>query len=166
MPKEKTQEPDQKELEALAKALVDEQSTVTLATCKENVAWAAPVYYVFLKSAFYFFSDPSARHIVEALEAGQASGAIHGFASDWKEIRGIQMSGCMESLSMGLESAEVIRVYLKKYQFTKEFFSSGGVLNLDAFTSRFRVKLYKFKPTFIYYLDNRFRFGFRERVRL
>lgn len=76
------------------------------------------------------------------------------------------MSGCIETLKMGLESAEVIRVYLKKYQFTKEFFLSGGAVNLDAFTARFRVKLYKFKPTLMYYLDNRFRFGFRERVML
>lgn len=166
MTKGKSEEPDQKELETLAKALIDEQSTVTLATCKGNVSWAAPVYYVFHKSAFYFFSDPSARHVVEALENGQASGAIHGFALGWQEIRGIQMSGCIETLKMGLESAEVIRVYLKKYQFTKEFFSSGGAVNLDAFTARFRVKLYKFKPTLMYYLDNRFRFGFRERVML
>ena len=159
-------EPDQKQLKTLAKGLIDEQSTMTLATCRESVAWAAPVYYVFLKSAFYFFSDPESRHIVEALESGQASGAIHGFASGWQEIRGIQMTGRIETLSMGLESAEVIRVYLKKFQFTKNLFSSGVALNLDSFTSRFRVKLYRFKPTLIYYLDNSFRFGFRERVML
>jgi len=159
-------EPDQKQLKTLAKGLIDEQSTMTLATCRESVAWAAPVYYVFLKSAFYFFSDPESRHIVEALESGQASGAIHGFASGWQEIRGIQMTGRIETLSMGLESAEVIRVYLKKFQFTKNLFSSGVALNLDAFTSRFRVKLYRFKPTLIYYLDNSLRFGFRERVML
>ena len=55
MPEGERGEPDQKELKALAMGLIDEQSTVTLATCRENVAWAAPVYYVFLKSAFYFF---------------------------------------------------------------------------------------------------------------
>ncbi len=166
MPQEKRGEPNQKQLETLAIGLIGEQSTMTLATCSENVAWAAPVYYVFLKSAFYFFSDPASRHILEASESGQASGAIHGFASGWQEIRGIQMTGCIETLSMGFESAEVIRIYLKKFQFTKELFSSGVALNLDAFTSRFRVKLYKLKPTLIYYLDNSFRFGFRERVML
>ncbi|MCP4579947.1 MAG: hypothetical protein GY846_27075 [Deltaproteobacteria bacterium] len=76
------------------------------------------------------------------------------------------MTGRIEALSMGVESAEVIMVYLKKFQFTKELFSSGIPLNLDAFTSRFRVKLYKFNPTLIYYLDNSVRFGFRERVKL
>ena len=166
MPEGERGEPDRKQLKALAIGLIDEQSTVTLATCREDVAWAAPVYYVFHKSAFYFFSDPASRHVVEALESGQASGAIHGFASGWQEIRGIQMTGCIETLSMGLESAEVIRVYLKKFQFTKELFTSGAALNLDAFTSRFRVKLYKFKSALVYYLDNSIRFGFRERVML
>ena len=166
MPEGKRGEPDQKQLKALAKGLINDQSTMTLATCKENVAWAAPVYYVFLKSAFYFFSDPASRHILESLESGQASGAVHGFAAGWQEIRGIQMTGRIEALSMGVESAEVIMVYLKKFQFTKELFSSGIPLNPDAFTSRFKVKLYKFNPTLIYYLDNSFRFGFRERVML
>ena len=164
MPEGNRGEPDQKQLKALATGLINEQSTMTLATCKENVAWAAPVYYVFSKSAFYFFSDPESRHILEASESGQASCAIHGFASGWQEIRGIQMTGGIETLSMGFESAEAIRIYLKKFQFTKELFSSGVALNLDAFTSRFRVKLYKFNPTLVYYLDNSLRFGFRERV--
>ena len=166
MPDGKHGEPDQNQLKALAKGLINDQSTMTMATCKENVAWAAPVYYVFLKSAFYFFSDPASRHVLESLESGQASGAVHGFAAGWQEIRGIQMTGRIEALSMGVESAEVIMVYLRKFQFTKELFSSGIPLNLDAFTSRFRVKLYKFNPTLIYYLDNSFRFGFREQVLL
>ena len=58
MPEGKAGEPDSKQLRSLAKGLIDEQSTVTLATCGKDGAWAAPVYYVFLKSAFYFFSGP------------------------------------------------------------------------------------------------------------
>ena len=166
MSEEKVGDPDPKKIEKLAKGLIDEQNTLTLATCSEKKAWAAPVYYVFMKSAFYFFSDPVSRHIKEAFESGQASGAIHGYAAGWQEIRGIQMTGSIKTLSMGLESAGAIRGYLRKFQFTKEFFSSGMALNLDAFTSRFRVKLYKFEPTLIYYLDNSIRFGFREQVRL
>jgi len=166
VPEGKEGDPDPKKLKKLAEGLIDEQNTVTLATCSEKEAWAAPVYYVFMKSAFYFFSDPASRHINEALESGQASGAIHGYAAGWQEIRGIQMTGCIEMLSMGLESAAAIRSYLRKFQFTREFFSSGIAPNLDDFISRFRVKLYKFKPTLVYYLDNSIRFGFREQVKL
>ncbi len=160
----KPEEPSPQHLLKMAKDLIRQQSTMTLATCRENVAWAAPVYYVFIRSGFYFFSDPASRHIIEALESGQASGAIHGNAVGWREIRGIQMTGSIATISMGLESAEAIGVYLKKFQFTKEFFSSGGALNLEAFTARFRVRLYKFNPALVYYLDNSLRFGFRERV--
>ncbi|EFK12304.1 pyridoxamine 5'-phosphate oxidase family protein [delta proteobacterium NaphS2] len=166
MPEEKVGDPDPNKVRKLAEELINEQNTLTLATCSEKKAWAAPVYYVFMKSAFYFFSDPASRHITEALESGQASGAIHGYAAGWQEIRGIQMTGCIKTLSMGLESGGAIRGYLRKFQFTKEFFSSGMALNLDAFTSRFRVKLYKFEPTLIYYLDNSIRFGFKEQVAL
>ncbi len=164
MTDEKGKEADPGELKALAEALIRNEHTLTLATCGEKGAWAAPVYYVFLKSVFYFFSDPLSRHITEALQSGQASGAIHGHVAGWREIRGIQMTGRIEALSVGLEAADVIKRYLERFQFTKEFFSSGIPLNLDAFTQRFRVKLYAFRPTLTYYLDNSIRFGFRERV--
>jgi hypothetical protein len=55
MPDGETGEPDANQLKILARGLIGEQSTVTLATCGQNGPWAAPVYYVFLKSAFYFF---------------------------------------------------------------------------------------------------------------
>lgn len=164
MTAEKKKEPNQRELKASAEALIQEQNTLTLATCGENGPWAAPVYYVFLKSAFYFFSDPASRHVTDALESGQASGAIHGQVAGWQEIRGIQMTGPIKTLSVGLEAAEAIKTYLHKFRFTKEFFSSGTRLDLNAFTQRFRVKLYRFRPTLIYYLDNSIRFGFRKQV--
>ena len=74
------------------------------------------------------------------------------------------MSGCIESISPGLEAIEVIGAYLKRYTFTKEFFKPNESLDLGAFTKRFRVKLYTFRPSVAYYLDNQIRFGFKEKV--
>jgi uncharacterized protein YhbP (UPF0306 family) len=164
MPTETIVTPAGPELRRLAEELIDEQSTMTLATAKEDIAWAAPVYYVFFKSCFYFFSDPDSRHIREALRSGQASSAIHAPASTWQEIRGIQMSGVVEDVSTHVESWGAVRAYLKKFPFTKNFFASDAPLDLAAFARRFRVRLYRLKPTFIYYLDNGIRFGFRERL--
>jgi len=152
------------QLRTLAGNLVEEQSTMTLATAQEDVAWAAPVYYVFFRSAFYFFSDPGSRHIQESLVSCQASAAIHAGASSWEEIRGVQMSGNLNMVSGKLEAIETIGKYLKKFGFAQEFFSKDQALDLDAFAKRFHVRLYKFKPTLIYYLDNSIRFGFREAV--
>ncbi len=158
--------PGDQALRRLALNLVEEQSTMTLATAKGDVAWSAPVYYVFYKSCFYFFSDPTSRHIQESLASGQASCSIYANASTWQEIRGIQMSGHMESVAPRLGAIEVIRAYLKKFPFTKDLFKPGQAMDLDAFVKRFKVKLYRFKPTLVYYLDNSIRFGFREEVLL
>lgn len=152
------------DLGVLAEGLIGEQNTMTLATAKGDVAWAAAVYYVYLRPCFYFFSDPESRHIKESLASGQASAAIHAAASTWQEIRGVQVLGSIKTVSAGLEAVEVIRAYLKKFTFTKEFFDPGQPLDLGAFAKRFRVRLYKFQPTLIYYLDNRIRFGFREEI--
>ncbi len=156
--------PDGQALKRLAVDLIEEQSTMTMATAKGEVAWSAPVYYVFFKSCFYFFSDPTSRHIQESLAGGQASCSIYANASTWQEIRGIQMSGHVETVAPRLGAIEVIRAYLKKFPFTKDFFKPDQAMDLEAFVKRFKVKLYRFKPTLVYYLDNSIRFGFREEV--
>jgi uncharacterized protein YhbP (UPF0306 family) len=150
----------------MARRLVDEQNTLTLATANGETAWAAPVYYVFVKSTFYFLSTPNSRHITEALRNNQASAAVHAEASTWQEIRGLQMSGRIRPVKPGLEAVQVLKAYLKKYPFTTEFFKENGPLDLDTFAERFGVKLYGFIPSLVYYLDNQVRFAFREEVTL
>lgn len=164
--KSKGPSPSESELKRLAEDLILGQTTMTLASARDNTAWAAPVYYANLAFRFYFFSDPDSRHIQESMESKQASAAIFYPASTWQEIRGVQMSGDIQPLSVGLESLKALRAYLKKYPFTKEFFDSGQGMDLDDFAKRFRVKLYRFEPTLLYYLDNKIRFSFRERVPL
>ena len=166
MGKNEDARPSDQELRKLALELIEEQSTMTLATAKGDAAWSAPVYYVFFKSCFYFFSDPTSRHVQESLESGQASSSIYANASTWQEIRGIQMSGQVETVSARLGTIEVIRAYLKRFPFTKDFFKPGQALDLEAFAKRFKVKLYRFKPSLVYYMDNSIRFGFREEVLL
>lgn len=149
----------------MAVALAEEQSTMTLATACKDVAWAAPVYYLFFGSDFFFFSDPSSRHIREAADSGHASCAVHAPAARWKEIRGLQMSGRIRREDSAIEAAPAVRAYLRKFAFTREFFSPGEAPNLEAFLNRFRVRLYRFQPSLVYYLDNQVRFGFRMEVR-
>ena len=139
---------------------------MTLATTAEDEAWAAPVYYVFFRSAFYFLSSPESRHIREALEKGRASSAIYASGSTWQEIRGLQMTGSVHPVSGGIEAFQGLREYLKKFPFTKDFFKNDTPLDPKRFWERFGVKLYRFRPSLVYYLDNRIRFAFREEVTL
>jgi uncharacterized protein YhbP (UPF0306 family) len=158
--------PTGREIKNLAVGLLTGQTTMTLATADMNRAWAAPVYYVFLKSAFYFLSDPKSRHIQESLQSGQASASVHAAASTWREIRGLQMTGRVVAVEAGREAIQALSAYLKKYPFTKEFFDKNTGLDLASFRKRFGVRLYKFIPALVYYLDNQIRFAFREEVRL
>ena len=157
--------PTGEELNDLAGRLASGQTTMTLATAGDDAAWAAPVYYVFFKSAFYFLSSPESRHIKEALENDSASSAIYASGSTWLEIRGLQMSGRIHPVSEGLEALQVLRQYLKKFPFTKDFFKSNMPMDPKSFWDRFGVKLYRFSPSLVYYLDNRIRFAFREEVK-
>jgi hypothetical protein len=164
--KTETPIPTQEEIRKLAEELVKGQSTMTLSTAVKDVAWAAPVYYADLAFKFYFFSDPGSRHIQEALASSQVAAAIFHQSSTWKEIRGIQMSGALHPVSLGLESVRALRAYLKKFPFAQEFFSSGQKMDLEGFAKRFRVRLFRFQPELLYYMDNRIRFSFRERLEL
>jgi uncharacterized protein YhbP (UPF0306 family) len=146
--------------------LINGQNTMTLATTDGESAWAAPVYYVYGRRAFYFFSDPGSRHIQEGLTAGESSAAIHAPSSEWRDICGVQMSGKIDRISLGREAASAFGAYLKKYPFCKEFFSPGSVLSLETFIGQFKAKLYKFLPARVYYQDNRIKFGHRELVDL
>lgn len=157
---------DDRELVRLALALAKEQSTMTLATAHDSAAWAAPVYYAFHKTAFFFFSNPDSRHIQEALAGDQAAAAIYPPADTWQGIRGIQMSGRISAVHPGLVGMQAVGAYIGKFPFTKEFFEPGQALDLASFTKRFRVKFYRFDPHLVFYLDNQIRFGFRTEIKL
>ena len=119
--------------ESLALGLIEEQHIMTLATAGEGGPWAAPVYYAFLESAFYFFSDPSSRHIEESLLVRRASAAIFSQVFGWRDIRGIQMSGAVEPVAPGPVALRAIGSYLKKFPFTMDFFNPSGPIDLEAF---------------------------------
>jgi len=156
----------EEEIRALAHEIIHHESTMALATARDNTAWAAPVYYVLYHSAFFFFSSPNSRHILETLRSKQAAATIYPSASTWRGIRGIQMSGTILPVSPGLEAIRSIKAYLDKFPFTKDFFKPGQSMDLDSFGRRFRVRLYKFEPDLIYYMDNEIRFGFRAELTL
>lgn len=148
----------------LVLALINTQSTMALATAKDNHAWAAPVYFVYHRAAFYFFSSSDSRHISEALDSGQASATIYPVVDTWQDIKGIQMSGKIRPAGKGLKALQALHAYTVKFPFVKSFFKPGQALNLENFAKQFRVGFYHFAPDLVYYLDNQIEFGFREAV--
>jgi uncharacterized protein len=150
----------------LAKKLIHEKFTLTLATASKDAAWAAPVYFVAWNQHFYFFSNPQSRHIREALSSSKSAAAIYEESSQWRELKGIQMSGKVDIVGSGSESVIALGAYIKKFPLMNSFFPDIAAFNLDGVFSRFQARLYRFSPDLIYYMDNSIDFGFREEIRL
>jgi uncharacterized protein YhbP (UPF0306 family) len=150
--------------EEAALDLIESECTLTLSTAGADGPWSAPVYYVFSNSIFYFFSSPSSRHIQHALNSGHAAASLYHQSDAWQTIRGLQMTGTIEQVRSIGTAAKVIPFYLKRYPFTLNFFPEGSAPDLGAFSKRFKAKLYAFTPSVVYYTDNRFGFGNRQRI--
>ncbi|MEE4113804.1 MAG: pyridoxamine 5'-phosphate oxidase family protein [Desulfobacteraceae bacterium] len=147
-----------------ALALMQEASTLTLATAGESGPWSAPVYFVCVNGSFYFFSSPQSRHIRQAMDSGKAAASLFHSAGSWQAIRGIQMTGTVERVDSMALSIKAIAAYLKRFSFVRDFFPGVPTPDLAAFFSRFKARLYAFTPTGVYYIDNRFGFGTRQRI--
>lgn len=147
-----------------ALALIQTESTLTLATADETGPWSAPVYFVALDGRFYFFSSPQSRHIRQAAASGRAAASLFHQADSWQAIRGIQMTGTLERVGSVAVSLKAIAIYLQRFPFTREFFPDDSDPDLDAFFSRFKARLYAFTPTAVYYIDNRLGFGTRQQM--
>lgn len=144
--------------------LVRRQTVLTLATVGESGPWSAPVYYVWLEGAFYFFSSPRSRHVRQALHSGKAAASIFIPADTWQAIRGVQMSGKVGQVRSPALSLKVIAAYLKQYPFTRSFFPENTAPDLDAFFKTFRAQLFKFTPVQVFYIDNRNGLGARQEI--
>ena len=146
--------------------LLARTKTLTLATASTAGPWAAAIYFVRLADRLYFFSDPTSRHITEALAADQAAGSIHARAEGWRDIRGLQLTGKIRPVAPGTEAIRAVKAYLAKFPFVREFFSPGRLINLAEFEKSFRSKLYCFQVGQALYMDNRIRLGHRAEVDL
>ena len=148
-----------------AKNLIQNNQTMTLATTDKNNAWAAPVFYVNTGARFYFFSNPNARHIEEALASGQAACAIYAQDASWQSLMGLQISGKILIAPGSGESSKALFAYVKKFPTVKTFFSDIKNISLNNFSRKFHAKLYCFIPKFIFFMDNSVSFGFREEIK-
>ncbi|NOY70045.1 MAG: hypothetical protein GXP53_11280 [Deltaproteobacteria bacterium] len=145
-----------------AAALADRGKVMTLSTALDGAAWAAPVYYVFIRPGFYFFSNPSSRHITDALASGRAACAIFEDGKTMDDICGLQMTGEIKPVGSKTRAVSVIGLYIKKFDIFESFLKNNGPVGPDFFESAFNARLYRFMPQQIFYMENRT--GFSTRV--
>lgn len=144
-----------------AKQLIKGQRTMVLATCGSGcAAWAAPVYFVYCDGAFWFFSSPRSRHILQAGSSTVAA-AIYADTGEWEQIVGIQMSGRIKPVAKQVTRIVIMGRYFLKFPFARAFFSRADskAAGNDPPDLAGRVELYKFIPIAMEYTNNRLGFG-------
>lgn len=143
-------------------ALVESTKVMTLATRSDQECWSAPVYYLYKPGGFYFFSSPVSRHIQNAQTMG-GSCAVSLFydSASINELKGLQMQGYLESVSINPQALAAAGEYAGKFNLA---ITSENVL--AAITGRFRANFYRFVPKEAYYMDNQTGFGSRTLITL
>lgn len=99
------------ELVERAVKLVRSNRFLTLATCADGAAWAAPINYVIGPGPFlHFYSVPGARHSLDIAATPRVAGAIFDSRAVGDEVDGMQfVATCSVVEGMGL--AEVSEHY-------------------------------------------------------
>ncbi|MBI2815590.1 MAG: pyridoxamine 5'-phosphate oxidase family protein [Acidobacteria bacterium] len=136
-------------------------NSMTIASCNQNVPWAAAVFYVSDEFDLYFFSNPHSRHGMNIAANSAVGVAIHEDYSDWKAIKGIQLEGRAERVRSPKAMLRFWELYRKKFPFVQAFFKPGPLR--EKLQSRLAgVRVYRVLPNAIWYLDNSQGFGHRE----
>jgi uncharacterized protein YhbP (UPF0306 family) len=151
-------------IDELALKLILARRTLVLSVADPD-PWSAPVYYVYGKGRFYFFSAAESRHAAAAMSSGHAAGSIYRDSDDWREIEGLQMAGRVEQIGLGVEALHAFTSYVMRFPTVKEFFASTSV-DLEQFIQRFRCRLYAFIAEQAFYLNNARGFAKRTEIRL
>jgi uncharacterized protein len=138
--------------------LIDTSKVMSIAVGSATTAWSAPVYYLFDAKAFYFFSNPTARHIQLSKDI-LAAASIFRDDTDIKNLAGIQMSGNIVKSPLNARSVRVAKRYCRHFKI-----SENALDILAFFASKFHASLYCFEPETIFYMDNSMGFGSREKV--
>ncbi|MDM8518176.1 hypothetical protein QUF76_18415 [Desulfobacterales bacterium HSG16] len=154
-----------KQSKASVLSLIQSEKIMNIATCNNTGSWTAPVCFVYYASDFCFFSSTNSRHIIDSFSQKNVAASIHTNTCTWQDIKGVQMTGSIKSVSSFGKSTRTITAYLDKFPFCREFFSTDkNIITPDDFFNIFKAKLYKFIPEDIYYLDNQIGFGKREKI--
>ena len=129
------------------------QSTLTLATLGPDSRPAAADLYFAANDALelFFLSEPAARHAQNIARNPSIAATIHPAVWDWKEICGVQLEGMCRPVTGVAERLTALTLYGKKFSFLPTFAAALS-----------RHTVYCITPTWLRWVDNSQKFGYKE----
>ena len=149
------------------RALLAAHHTLTLATTEGGRPWAAALFYAFDDALdLYFVSDPSTRHGRGLGGGGSVAAAIHPDCRRWADVEGLQIEGRASVLEGG-ERARALERYLDRFPEVRRLLERPRDADERKIADRLRAaSLYRLRPSWIRWIDNRRGFGAREELDL
>jgi uncharacterized protein YhbP (UPF0306 family) len=139
------------------RSLLLSQTTLALATADENsMPRATPLFYVADDALrLNWFSSRSSLHSRNLARNPQVSVAIFREVESWRQIQGVQMQGSVAVISDKKLRESITKDYCERFQLGNLFALAIG-----------RSALYCFTPSWLRYIDNTRRFGYKFELEL
>ena len=129
---------------------------LTLATMDDGGPWAAPLFYVSDDAMdLYFLSDPSTRHCQAIVARPHVSAAVHGGATAWQEITGLQLHGVAGALEDERAEEQALALYTAKFPFVMPLIPADGP-----------HRIYRIRPRWLRLIDNSRGLAFKQELSL
>jgi uncharacterized protein YhbP (UPF0306 family) len=141
---------------------METHNTMTLATCRDDVPWAATVFYASDGLRLYFFSAPDSRHCQNLAANGRVAVTIQEDYHDWRKIKGIQLEGRVAAVDSLIEKGKAMAAYARKYPDVMKIFANpaSGAL----YQAFLKVRFYCVAPEKVFFIDNEQGFGKRREL--
>lgn len=132
---------------------LEKNKRMTLATCEDNVPWAATVMFAYDRNLnFYFISNPKTRKTKNLLSNPKVSAAINEFTPKVGYIAGVQLEGSAQMLEKK-KNAQELEIFTKRFDWAVDYLHDH--------------ELFKITPKRVYYLDDeKFGPGIRKELNL
>ena len=138
---------------------LETHSVMSLATEGPEGIWNAAVFYVSEGFNLYYLSSETSRHSQNIATRNNVAITIQEDYSDWRSIKGLQMSGEVHLLD-GSNKQHVLEIYKEKYTFLNDVnkTTTNILLALE------KVSWYQLVPDKVYFVDNEKGFGNRAEI--
>ncbi len=157
--------PDRESLRVSICRYLAKHTTLSLATCHDNQAWAADLFYASDEGCrLYFVSSATSRHCRHIAANPRVAVSISGEYTDWGTIKGLQLDGVARVVAEA-DRAGVIEGYLAKFPALQELQRNPKNEQESQIAKRLlESDFYRISPKWIRLIDNRKGFGHKEEI--
>lgn len=156
-----------KEDKARLQRYLQQYSTLTLATCRNDEPWAATVFFASDADLnIYFVSDHRTRHGRDVAANAKVAATVNPDCDNWHDVHGVQLQGTVTVVD-GIQRAKALMLYLKKFPQIDQLYAKPSGEHEETIVKRLKAaNFYCIEPSWLRFIDNAKGFGHRDEYQL